>query len=55
MEHHDRALSSRDADKYAEGNEDVVDMAILICSRYGYSHKRICATAQQVDRTTQSP
>lgn len=30
MEHHDRALSSRDADKYAEGNEDVVDMAILI-------------------------
>lgn len=30
MEHHDRALSSRDADKYAEGDKDVVDMAILI-------------------------
>lgn len=30
MEHHDRALSSRDADKYADGNEDVVDMAVLI-------------------------
>ena len=30
MEHHDRALSSRDADKYAEGDENVVDMAILV-------------------------
>lgn len=30
MERHDRALSSRDADKYAEGSEDVVDMAILV-------------------------
>lgn len=30
MEHHDRALSSRDADKYADGDPDVTDMAILI-------------------------
>jgi len=30
MEHHDRALSSRDAGAYAEGDQDVTDMAVLI-------------------------
>ena len=30
LQHHDRALTSRDADKYAEGDSDVVDMAMLI-------------------------
>lgn len=30
LEHHDRALSSRDADKYTDGNENVVDMAHLV-------------------------
>ncbi len=30
LEHHDRALSSRDAGTYADGNEDVITMAILI-------------------------
>jgi len=30
LQHHDRALTSRDADKYAEGDSDVVDMALLV-------------------------
>lgn len=30
LEHHDRALSSRDADKYTDGNSNVVDMANLV-------------------------
>jgi len=30
LEHHDRALSSRDAGTYADGDEDVIDMAILV-------------------------
>ena len=30
LEHHDRALSSRDAGTYADGDVDVIDMAILI-------------------------
>jgi len=30
LEHHDRALSSRDAGTYADGDNGVIDMAILI-------------------------
>ena len=30
LEHHDRALSSRDAGTYADGDIEVIDMAILI-------------------------
>lgn len=30
LENYQRALSSRDVEKYAEGDEDVVDLAILI-------------------------
>lgn len=30
LEHHDRALSSRDADKYTDGNEEVTNMAHLV-------------------------
>ncbi len=30
LEHHDRALSSRDAGTYADGDEDVVAMAVLV-------------------------
>ena len=30
LEHHDRALSSRDAGTYADGDEDVITMAIII-------------------------
>ncbi len=30
LEHHDRALSSKDAGVYADGSSDVTDMAILI-------------------------
>lgn len=30
LEHHDRALSSRDATTYADGAEDVIAMAVLI-------------------------
>lgn len=30
LEHHDRALSSRDAGIYADGDSDVADMAILV-------------------------
>ncbi len=30
LEHHDRALSSRDAGTYADGDEEVITMAIII-------------------------
>lgn len=30
LEHHNRALSSRDAERYTDGNDNVVNMAILI-------------------------
>lgn len=30
LEHHDRALSSRDAGVYADGDSDVTDMAVLV-------------------------
>lgn len=30
LEHHDRALSSRDAGTYADGDEDVIAMAVLV-------------------------
>lgn len=30
LEHHDRALSSRDAGTYADGDDDVITMAILV-------------------------
>jgi hypothetical protein len=30
LEHYNKALSSRDADKFAEGDVDVVDMALIV-------------------------
>lgn len=30
LEHYNRALTSRDAEKYVEGEQDVVDMAMLV-------------------------
>ena len=30
LEHYNKSLSSRDADKYAEGDKHVVDMAVLV-------------------------